>query len=1785
MPRGRRLRALLAVLVLLTSALAGATSEASPVRAGTPCTPETEPNDAPEQAHTFSGAACFSGTLPDGDQDLFIWELDAADAAKRWTLSLTGVPQTITGLKLLPITSDPGVTPVLTGAPVIELDTALSAPGPITRRNLLIPAGRYVLGVSRSGTSSGVTPPTVDYQFSVAEGDAIPPNGDTEPNEDAQHASPVHGDFSLSGDLSGSVDEYAWTVSKEDAARAWSLEADGQVGVSMYLSLEKPDGTVLTSQGADNDGRASLTDLKLASGKYIVRVEPAADTPRPYVLTAAATSNVIGDPEPNDTAATAVPLDPSHTVAQGRIGRTGDRDTYGLRVSDTLATTLLDIKLIWHSGLERRVCLLDASDAELGCRSGTQGVVLGNLLLPAGNYTIAVTGDPSLRDLYLLRVDTTSAPAPDFETEPNDSAALGSAWDPAVVMRGRMSVGDSDFFRVSVAGTPQLWQLDATGTNIERVEWVSADGTQLSTAQVSADGTSATLVDMYLIPGDHWVRITGDGEYNLHLTALGPPDPNGERESNNDAVHAEPIRLGQTRIGRLAQDADADVYRFSLQTTEHVLIHIDPPADGGVAFRLETGSTTVGGERSPALGAPIVYDAMLLPGDYDLWLTPGPTSATPYTLKLERGDPFTTSADQEPNNAIWMANGMPASQTVSGNGTPSGDDDWFRLQPLQVTGSLAIHAEGSLIGLGLSDGTSDLTLTPDADGVTYRAEGLPQGVPLYLRVSSTGAYTVSIVSGELPSAVPGTLPVSLALTTSQTSVAAYWLTGQRVDGQLTINNTGTADENLTLDALTSHFAWSVELGQTTVSVPAGGSVTVPLTIHALADAWADEPVRISVRAMDGSGAQQTASVEIESARDQAAVNPEQGWSVPAALLGGLDVASTGLGGAAVPMFDPVAEAQLYDGVTPAGGGFVAPVSTLPVTLTSDLAGTDSVPVAGIILNPQAGDGFLTAVPRTFDLLLSTDGVTYQQVLSGTLSPLPIDQPFVLSSPVPATFAQLRITSVYGNGVDHVALGEWKVVATPGVVPTAGPLNIADPSLGGHVVWMDPQSGDPAFAEQILSEDPTRETLRVTPGTKPQWVVGFQDDRAAQVTELQWVDPPGSDPNARFTSVDVAVSLDSPVGPWKDIGTWKLDRAGGTVASFAVDGTVWARFVRFTGNGPAKAATDWEEPATLRIIEQATGADYESAFAEWGQVDRAGIYEKLNPPDLTAPADTPGDNNTPQTADPLASGDTATGRVQNGQHIHWYAVTVPDGQNTLTFTLGGSPFVGAGLTLLDSAGSQVPMTFKEGAQPGTVEYTADVSPGSTYDIEVDQPPFSSIFTYDTSISISAYEPFVKEAIGAFGASVVPGREAVKIFPFEDPSLLLDWSDQPYVLENAADNAVDKSLSSSAEAALLSATAELSSREGARAVLMVTDAETSSYDKSTELWSKLASARPLVFTVHIGGNGEPVQSRHFMQDWAASAGGFYQYARTHDDVDRAFDRMATWLRRPAGYSLTFATTFVKPPPPSNKPGSLKVVGTNNGDPSKVPVGANVAIEIILDTSGSMLDKLEGKRRIDIAQSVLTHLVQDKLPVGVPLALRVFGDTPSSCDTRLAVPLKPLDPAELTAQIQGLHILASVNTPIGAALKQVASDLAGVTGPKIVVLVTDGAENCGGNPGKAVKDLARGGVDVHVNIVGFALDQKSIKKQLAGWAKSGHGSYYNATGTSDLNQAVAQAVSAPFRVLDEAGTVVATGTVNGAPLQLKPGTYTVDVLTDPQVTFTAVVEAGNTLELTLPSAPATP
>ena len=86
---------------------------------------------------------------------------------------------------------------------------------------------------------------------------------------------------------------------------------------------------------------------------------------------------------------------------------------------------------------------------------------------------------------------------------------------------------------------------------------------------------------------------------------------------------------------------------------------------------------------------------------------------------------------------------------------------------------------------------------------------------------------------------------------------------------------------------------------------------------------------------------------------------------------------------------------------------------------------------------------------------------------------------------------------------------------------------------------------------------------------------------------------------------------------------------------------------------------------------------------------------------------------------------------------------------------------------------------------------------------------------------------------------------------------------------------------------------------------------------DLWTTLSKVHPLVFAVHVGGGGAPQLTVNLMQDWANSWGGHYSYASSHGGIDRAFDRLATWLRRPATYRIGFGTEFV-----SHAPGNLSV-----------------------------------------------------------------------------------------------------------------------------------------------------------------------------------------------------------------------------------------------------------------------
>jgi len=244
---------------------------------------------------------------------------------------------------------------------------------------------------------------------------------------------------------------------------------------------------------------------------------------------------------------------------------------------------------------------------------------------------------------------------------------------------------------------------------------------------------------------------------------------------------------------------------------------------------------------------------------------------------------------------------------------------------------------------------------------------------------------------------------------------------------------------------------------------------------------------------------------------------------------------------------------------------------------------------------------------------------------------------------------------------------------------------------------------------------------------------------------------------------------------------------------------------------------------------------------------------------------------------------------------------------------------------------------------------------------------------------------------------------------------------------------------------------------------------------------------------------------------------------------------------------------------------LVVTPSGEPAKIRVttqsqdaaGAFGAAEFVLDASGSMLQKIGGVRRIELAKSALTDLAKNALPDGTGFALRVFGHKEAgSCRTDLELPLAPIDRTAAVAKIAGLGAMNLAKTPIGASLLKVRDDLKGAKGPLLVVLVTDGEETCGGDPKAAIQSLRASGMDVRVNIVGFAVDEVVLKETFREWARVGNGGYFDAQNGEQLKNALRATLRPTYQVL-AAGKVVATGTVNGDPTELPAGAYQVRVL----------------------------
>ena len=241
---------------------------------------------------------------------------------------------------------------------------------------------------------------------------------------------------------------------------------------------------------------------------------------------------------------------------------------------------------------------------------------------------------------------------------------------------------------------------------------------------------------------------------------------------------------------------------------------------------------------------------------------------------------------------------------------------------------------------------------------------------------------------------------------------------------------------------------------------------------------------------------------------------------------------------------------------------------------------------------------------------------------------------------------------------------------------------------------------------------------------------------------------------------------------------------------------------------------------------------------------------------------------------------------------------------------------------------------------------------------------------------------------------------------------------------------------------------------------------------------------------------------------------------------------------------------------------------------------SVALVLDASGSMLQKIKGRQKIEIARAELDHLVRDVLPESTPVTLPVYGQGgKGSCTSDLMMPLAPLDRQRAVQIVAGVKSTNGAKTATAASLHATAQDLSAAHGAKRIILITDGEENCGGDVEKEITELRRSGIDLRLSIVGFAIDSPQVGVMLKHWAQLGGGSYFETHDAPTLDAAMSDAIRPQFDVVDDSGKTVANAGIGSTPITLAAGHYAVRLHGSTDPGMPVEIQTGKNTAISLP------
>ncbi|MCW7491719.1 VWA domain-containing protein [Leptospira sp. 2 VSF19] len=168
-------------------------------------------------------------------------------------------------------------------------------------------------------------------------------------------------------------------------------------------------------------------------------------------------------------------------------------------------------------------------------------------------------------------------------------------------------------------------------------------------------------------------------------------------------------------------------------------------------------------------------------------------------------------------------------------------------------------------------------------------------------------------------------------------------------------------------------------------------------------------------------------------------------------------------------------------------------------------------------------------------------------------------------------------------------------------------------------------------------------------------------------------------------------------------------------------------------------------------------------------------------------------------------------------------------------------------------------------------------------------------------------------------------------------------------------------------------------------------------------------------------------------------------------------------------------------------------------------------ILDASGSMTEKWDGKTRMAIAKEKLLQVLGG-LPKDVSVGLVAYGNRIPGCSSaRLYHPIQRGAASVVSQKIS--NIVPAGSTPIAQTLSVVGEFLLNDVQETEIIFISDGVESCDGDPKAVLYQLKNSGKKFRLQILGIDIDPQG-EEDLKRLSVLGDGHYYSLKRPEDYD-----------------------------------------------------------------------